>query len=168
MIRFLLLINVILISACNAIKDPEPVVPAGYTFKPTAPPSDVSSALKAADAVVQGTISKITADWLYDDPCGVFSNLLHKCDGTRAYRVVVKTATGNAEFLIFVPHSDYQPLNVGLAATFLLTKLWVIEYQRCRAGAPYTSGSACASLGTLSYVLTSTANVWPLDAIREK
>jgi hypothetical protein len=169
--RYLFLIifslGMLMVGACASMTDPEPPRPAAYIFTPVMP-KNLAMALRHADAVVQGPIKKIEAKALYDDPCGIMATLMHRCDGTRAYRVTVRTIRGDAEFMIFVPHNDYQPLPLGLAATFLLSKQWIIQFQKCRQGAPYTSGAVCPSLGDMAFVLLSTEDVLPLDALMEQ
>lgn len=141
---------------CGALNEPEPPIPANWTFVP-------HGVMRKADKVVTGTITKVEANWEYDDPCGVLANLLHKCDGTRAYDVMIKRDVGGDEYaMIFVPHNDFVPLAPGLRATFLLTKLWVLPYQKCRQVAPtYSSDAACATMGQAADVIVSTDDIVP-------
>lgn len=163
-LKTLLVALLIAISGCAALNPPEPLVPAGYVFKPNAGSSVIP---KYINAIVQGTIVKITAEWLYDDPCGLLASLTKRCDATRAYKVKVKTLHGDAEFMIFVPQYDYVPLPVGLDATFLLSKQFILPLQKCRDVQGMTS-AACSSMGTVAWVLLSTKDVWNRDALIEK
>src|SRR6266487_1495561 len=151
----------------HAVKDDAPLQPAHYAFVPL-PPSDRYrvEALHSANAVLQGSITKIEADWRYDDPCGVIATAMRRCNGTRAYQVTVATTRGDATFFVFVPHNDYQPLTLGLSATFVLSKQWINALQRCHEVRALTS-TACSTLGHLDYVLLTTDNIWPIDAVTD-
>jgi len=157
--RHLRISAAIWLAGCGLVGEPVTPAPQGYQFIPYRPPTEAALRLSvgAADAVLVGTVTRVEANWLYDDPCGTLAKLTHRCDATRAYDLTV----AGRPVMVFVPHDDYNPVTVGLAATFLLHRVFALQYARCRQQAAMTSAS-CSATGTVVYAIIDTGDILPL------
>jgi hypothetical protein len=155
------------LGGCGAIRDPEPPVPAGWVLTPVVPRDAVERLHRASVVVPDGTVTRIRADWMADDPCGVFAALQGRCDGTRAYDLTIRTPGGDLLAMIFVPHWDFNPVTVGLRAEFLLSTVSVLPLARCRAVQAMTS-TACQTMATRELAILSTDDIWPLNTTTPK
>ena len=149
-----------LFAGCAAFTDPEPVAPRPWVPGPRSP-RQIAERVATANAVVAGRVQRVTANWRFDDPCGVFVTLLRRCDGTRAYDLEITAGEETWYPMIFVPHDDWNPVHVGLEGVFLLYKVWATEYLTCRERAAWSS-AACHSTGIMTLALLDTTDVLPL------
>lgn len=148
----------VFIMAC--ITDPKPIlVPLAPQEPKTAQEWAVATGLiQKADGIVVGTIAELTPDWTYDDPCGLISKILHRCDGTVAYVLKIQPS---GMYLWTFTHPDTKfGLFVGEQAVFVYTVIPITRYKECKEHAAMTS-ALCAS--DIIPTLTDDLNVLPLE-----
>ena|SRR5204862_620132 len=112
-----------------------------------------------ADGVLVGKIVKLEEDWDYDNACGLLAIIMHRCDGTTTYRLLVRNEFEDKWLWTWAKSYGTFGLFTDESAVFIWSKVYAYKYKTCREQQAITSNYC---VGDYLPTLTNDLDVLPV------